>query len=151
MNTSPFIQGGRGQFFVAPPSLVPFAHVWGDDGIAVRYRFEVYAIEACPPNVHAVYVFAALAGGTYVSLYIGRADILSQRLSSHERRAEAIRRGATHLLVHTPAAGDRIAYDEAERRLIRHYAPPMNEQFNPLASIRARLSGVRAHETSEAG
>ena len=29
-------------------------------------------------------------------------------------------------------------YAEAERRLIRHYAPPLNEQHNPLATLLAR-------------
>ena len=121
-----------------PPPSALLAHVWGDDGIGYQYRFAVYDIHACPAAPNAVYIFAARQSLTYIPLYVGRAESLSQRLSGHERRDEAIRRGARYLLVHVPAVTDPIGYAEAERRLIRHYAPELNEQHNLLAALLAR-------------
>lgn len=121
-----------------PPPPAPLGHVWGDDGAGYRYRFAVYDIHACPSAPNAVYIFAALQGLTYVPLYVGRAEALSRRLSDHERRDEAIRRGARYLLVHVPGVSDPVGYAEAERRLIRHYAPTLNEKHNPLAALLAR-------------
>src|SRR4051794_3328766 len=86
-----------------PPVPIPIVSIWGEDGISHHYRFDVYDIWTCPAGVNAVYVFAALRGSTYVPVYIGRAEILSRRLTGHERRQEAIRHGARFLLIHTPA------------------------------------------------
>jgi hypothetical protein len=121
-----------------PPPSVPIGHVWGNDGTGYRYQFAIYDIHVCPSALNAVYIFAGLQGRTYVPFYVGRAEALSRRLPGHERRDEAIRRGAQYLLVHVPDAGDPVGYAEAERRLIRHYAPPLNEQHNPLATLLAR-------------
>lgn len=121
-----------------PPASIPLGHVWGNDGAGYRYRFSIYDIHACPSAPNAVYIFAGLQGLTYVPLYVGRAEALSRRLPGHERRDEAIRRGARYLLVHVPGVGDPIGYAEAERRLIRHYAPTLNEQHNPLVALLAR-------------
>ncbi|MBR0683261.1 GIY-YIG nuclease family protein [Roseomonas eburnea] len=121
-----------------PPPPVPLDQVWGDDGVDYRYRFAVYDIHAYPSAANAVYIFAARQGLTYIPIYVGRAESLSRRLSSHERRDEAIRRGARYLLVHVPAVTDLIGYAEAERRLIRHYAPTLNEQHNLLPALLAR-------------
>lgn len=121
-----------------PALALPQGNVWGTDGIGMRYRFAIYDIRARPAGLHVVYAFARLEGQIYVPLYIGRAESLSQRLPGHERLDEALRRGARHLLVHMPAARDPIGYADAERRLIRHYAPPLNEQHNPLATLLSR-------------
>ena len=115
----------------AQPVTMPFGTVTGFDGVDTNYQFQVYDIDACPAGAEAVYIFAKFEAGIYVPIYIGRAESLSQRLSGHERRAEAIRLGARYLLVHTPGRGARVAFDEAERRLIHHYAPALNQQFNP--------------------
>ena len=116
----------------------PIASIWGEDGISHHYRFDVYDIGDCPAGVNAVYVFAGLQASIYVPVYIGRAEILSRRLTGHDRRHEAICYGARFLLIHTPAPLDPISYIEAERRLIQQYAPVLNEQFNPLAAAFAR-------------
>jgi hypothetical protein len=121
-----------------PPAPILFGLVWGNDGISHRCRFDIYDIWACPAGVNAVYIFARLEGSTYVPIYVGRAEILSRRLTSHDRRDEAIRHGARFLLVHIPAPLDPISYIEAERRLIQQYTPVLNEQLNPLAALFAR-------------
>lgn len=112
--------------------------MWGVDSLGHEYRFTIYDIRACPPATRAVYVFARLEGRSFAPVYIGRAEALGGRLPGHERRDEAIRRGAHHLLVHVPGALDPVGYVEAERRLIRHYAPPLNEQHNLLADLLSR-------------
>lgn len=115
----------------AQPVGVPLSTITGFDGVDTNYQFQVFYIDACPAGVDAVYIFARFEAGIYVPVYIGRAEFLSQRLSGHERRAEAIRLGARYLLVHVPGNGARVAFEEAERRLIRHYGPPLNRQLNP--------------------
>jgi hypothetical protein len=125
-----------GDVFRVPPLPAYRGTVWGDDGLGIRYRFDIYDLDAITHGVDAVYAFARYEAGTYEPLYIGRAGILSQRLTGHECRAEARRRGATALLVHIPGPHDPVSYGTAEERLIRHYAPPLNERFNALAGLR---------------
>lgn len=114
------------------PSALPVDTAFAEDLLGMRYRFDVYDIRARPSGVEAVYWFAGLSASTYVPLYIGRADILSTRLASHDRIDEAIRRGATHLLVHIPGPADPIRFADVERRLISRFCPPLNEQYNWL-------------------
>lgn len=120
---------------IPPATPIPSGSAIATDGIDTNYRFNIYRIFERPAGVNAVYAFAVLSGAIYRPLYIGRADILSSRLAEHDRREEAIARGATHLLVHIPGALDRIDYKEAERRLIQFFAPPLNIQHNPLRSL----------------
>lgn len=100
------------------------------DGVDTNYRFTVYDIRAVPAAVDAVYIFARREGNVYVPLYIGRAEFLSRRLRAHERLPDALKQGATHLLVHQPGHLPRVSYKEAERRLIHRYTPALNEQYN---------------------
>jgi predicted GIY-YIG superfamily endonuclease len=121
--------------YQSAPQVLSYGFVWGDDGVDSQYRFDIYDISASPVGTNAIYVFARLEGSTYLALYIGRAEVLERRLSNHERRDEAIRQGARALLVHIPGSAPRVAYVEAERRLIRRYGPILNEQHNPLAGL----------------
>jgi hypothetical protein len=119
--------GGLGQTHYPAPQMR--GSLSGFDGVDTSYSFNIYDVEAAPAGVNAVYMFCRIEGRTYVPVYIGRAEILSDRLCSHERRAEAIRLGAVALLVHTPPAiGARVDYITAERRLIAHYNPALNTQ-----------------------
>jgi hypothetical protein len=117
------------------PPVLPQGEVWGYDGLGYRFGFTNYDILACPAGLDAVYVFARREARIYVPLYVGRAEFLSRRLPGHERRDEAISLGASHLLVHIPGASVPIGYAEVERRLIRYYAPVLNEQHNALAAL----------------
>lgn len=85
--------------------------------------------------MNAVYVFARQPAQAYVPLYIGHAEILSERLTGHERLSETIMLGAAPLLVHIPAPLDRIRFEEAERRLISRFNPPLNVQHNAMRSF----------------
>jgi hypothetical protein len=76
-------------------------------------------------SVPGLYIFAYTDGLWWHPLYIGQADDLSMRLPYHERRAEAIRRGATHIhAAHVPSSFNR---DIFERLLIQTHKPPMND------------------------
>lgn len=112
-------------------SVSPIASIKGFDGVDTEYNFGIYSIHATPRATNSVYLFCKIQDGQYVPLYIGKAADLSKRLVGHERRDEAIRLGATHLLVHAPGLGARVHHLEAERRLIGHYAPILNVQFKP--------------------
>ena len=112
-------------------SVSPIPSIKGFDGVDTEYSFGIYSIHATPCAKNAVYLFCKVQGGQYVPLYIGKAADLSKRLVQHERLDEAIRLGATHLLVHAPGLGARVHYLEAERRLIGHYAPILNVQHRP--------------------
>lgn len=106
-----------------------------DDGISVEYRFDNFDISYKAYGVNAVYAFASLGLAGLRILYIGKADILSERLSRHEKMPEACAMGATRLLVHIPSAHDPIDHVAAEKRLIGRYVPPLNKQHNPLSSL----------------
>lgn len=110
----------------------------GFDGIDTTYTFGVYDISALPSGLSAVYMFCKIENGLYVPLYIGRAINLPDRLSGHEKKSQAIRLGATYLLVHTPPiVGARVDYVTAEKRLIRHYNPVLNTQHRSVETAGA--------------
>lgn len=113
-------------------NVSPIASIKGFDGIDTEYTFGVYSIHSSPSATNAVYMFCKIQGGQYVSLYIGKAENLNNRLTRHERLAEAVRLGATHLLVHAPGYGAKVHYLEAERRLIAHYNPVLNVHHRTL-------------------
>ena len=128
---------------LAPP--LPDFWIW--DGFDMKYRFVRLPIEARPDASESVYAYVTLRRGILVMFpsfeYVGRAEELRDRLNHHERLAEAIRRGATELWVHTPSRHDPIGYYEAERRLIETYKPPMCRQrpapLGRLGSVFATL------------
>jgi hypothetical protein len=76
--------------------------------------------------VGGLYIFAYLAKDGWFPLYVGKTENFSNRLPNHERKDEAIKRGATHVLaVRVPQAANR---DRLEILLIQHLQPRMNEQ-----------------------
>ncbi|WP_167646254.1 hypothetical protein [Mameliella alba] len=97
------------------------------DDRTVQYRFEVYGLEQRPSLKNVVYAF--VANGSEPIKYIGKANDLAIRLSSHDKLVPAIMLGATELWVHVPGPTDRIGHEEAEERLIRSYSPPLNKMF----------------------
>ena len=140
--------GTRRSGFGTPTGLAaalqppPPVTVSGFDGVDTSYQFEIFGIHARPARTNAVYMFCKLENGTYVPVYIGRAQNLSERLANHERKTEAINLGAQYLLVHTPPAfAARVNYIEAERRLIAQYDPVLNTQHRGLGAL---LGGQRS-------
>ena len=123
MGTSNFLQNLTP---LQPPNL---GLVTGSDGVDTDYSFAIYPITSVPSARNAVYMFCQQQSSNYVPVYIGKADDLSSRLHAHERINEAMRLGATHLLVHVPGLTARVHYLEAERRLIYRYQPVLNTTF----------------------
>ena len=94
----------------------------------IYYACDVYPIGSKVFGVNAVYAFVS-GSGPFPVKYIGKADVLSERLEGHERLSEARLLGADQLWVHIPHEVDRIRHEEAERRLIQFLKPPMNTHY----------------------
>jgi hypothetical protein len=100
----------------------------GKSGTSYRYwsleNITAAGIQAVAGN----YVFAKqLPNGNLVPLYFGVADDLQARIPNHERWAEAVRLGATHVMAHSTPAGEQARLVE-ERDLIQYWNPPLNMQ-----------------------
>jgi len=94
-------------------------------------EFTIYGTNPSGWNkVGGLYIFTYFDGQYWRALYVGQAQDFSSRLPNHERLAEAIRRGATHIhAVVIPQAANR---DTLEALLISHLQPPMNEQLRTI-------------------
>ena len=91
------------------------------------YAYDVYSISSPWNDVPGNYVFAGQQGGIWQLLYVGQCDSFSERIPSHERWAEAVQRGATHVLAQTNTAGEPARLAQ-ERDIIGRHQPPMNVQ-----------------------
>lgn len=75
-------------------------------------------------DVAGIYCFAYNEAGTWRVLYVGQASSFRDRLPRHERWAEAVRKGATHVLAVT--VGLQAQRDRIEAELISELQPPLN-------------------------
>ncbi|WP_322414175.1 GIY-YIG nuclease family protein [Mesorhizobium huakuii] len=83
------------------------------------------------------YMFAKLTDKGYVPVYIGIADDLSARISSHDRWDDAVAAGATHVLSHTHP---NVAMRQAEEiDLIAYWQPVLNTQHRQQQPSRGGL------------
>ena len=74
-----------------------------------------------------VYIFAyRTMNNTWYGLYVGQADSFKGRLPGHERWAEAVRRGATH--IHARVETNPDIREMLEEVLLAQYPFPMNVQ-----------------------
>jgi hypothetical protein len=102
---------------------------FGKSGNLYRYWF------ADRPSVNATikdkggnFVFVMrLPSRNYIPLYFGQANSLRYELPNHERFAEAIRAGATHVMSHTTPDGEGARWVELGD-LIRQWRPVLNFQ-----------------------
>ncbi|HYC06218.1 MAG TPA: hypothetical protein VED40_23215 [Azospirillaceae bacterium] len=96
-------------------------------GVQGTYRYwllrDRFSAVAEPGN----YMFVKLAQNVWIPLYIGETDNLSDRLPNHERWAEVVRHGATHIMAHTSPGGVVLRRAE-ERDLIARWNPVCNVQ-----------------------
>ncbi len=75
------------------------------------------------------YTFVRPSGsGLWLPVYFGETNDFSTRLPDHERWADALRAGATHIMAHTTPAGERVRLNE-ETDLIKRWNPPLNAQM----------------------
>jgi hypothetical protein len=100
----------------------------GASGTAYRYH---NLVDISANGILAVagnYAFAKrLPNGNYLPVYFGQAQDLKVRIPTHERLAEAIRLGATHVMAHSTQGGETARCAE-EVDLIRYWQPPLNTQ-----------------------
>lgn len=104
----------------------------GHSGNRYRYWFladiSVNGIKAEAGN----YAFVKrLANGNFSPLYFGESENLRERIPGHERWAEAVRLGATHVMGHTAQDGEQARCDE-ERDLIQRWNPALNQQHRSV-------------------
>lgn len=101
----------------------------GQSGSAYRYWFaDRTNVNAAIKDEGGNFVFVMrLANRNYMPLYFGHADSLRNELPNHERFADAIRAGATHVMSHTTPAGENARWFELGD-LIRQWSPALNFQ-----------------------
>lgn len=96
------------------------------------YEFNVHDPDATRwYAVGGLYIFSALERdhrGVLVwrAEYVGKTRSLADRLPTHRRWPEAVRRGATR--IHARAESNAQSRSEIEGLLIREFQPPMNFQ-----------------------
>ena len=111
--------------------MTQFTIDWPDQsGRTYRYWSEQFT--ATFKDKRGNYMFVKPANGGYLPVYIGRAESLRDRLSNHERAAEARLAGATLIMAHTTPAGEQGSADE-ERNLIAKWQPPLNVQHKKVS------------------
>ena len=95
-------------------------------GSAGPYVYEPLPMLSNWTDVGGNYIFARQQSNGWYLLYVGQCDSFRKRMPTHERWAEAVRLGATHVLAHVNQ-NDSLRLLE-ERDLIRRYAPELNVQ-----------------------
>ena len=123
---------------MATQNLVPLRGLSGS-----QYTHEVCDYAGNWVTKPGNYAFAGVASEGIAAFwrifYVGKADNLRARISGHDRWAEAVALGATHVLAHVNENGDEDVLAE-ECDLIRAYDPPLNKQHRMmgLADVFAR-------------
>ncbi|MBB3396896.1 hypothetical protein FHT71_003583 [Rhizobium sp. BK060] len=108
------------------------------------YRYWFLDSPAVPSSIKKEggnYMFAKPTQAGWVPVYIGVADDLSSRVPYHDRWADAVRAGATHVLAHVqPNATHRAS---EERDLISYWSPPLNTHHRQAPTVPGGLGSVR--------
>ncbi|MGF1445076.1 MAG: hypothetical protein ACFBRM_02625 [Pikeienuella sp.] len=112
------------------------------DGFGVVYTFSVYPARVEMPVHRAVFAYSRLEGIWPAPVFIGSVGEQPLPICRHPMRAEALRLGAIHLLVHKPDPDDRVDAAEAARRLVAWHRPVLN--LAPPQSSPARTDQGRA-------
>ncbi len=90
------------------------------------HTFSVHNHEANWADVPGIYIFSGFnqQRQQWIPLYIGQAESFKNRLSSHERWAEARKHGATH--VHAMRLTQQTERNNVEKQLIQSFQPRLN-------------------------
>ena len=104
-----------------------------DEVIWITYPFKVCDFGGSWNAVGGVYIFSGIdhQNGWWEPLYVGQTDSFRNRIPFHERWAEAVQLGATH--VHATVVPQAAMRAAVERHLIEAYQPPLNIQFRSLS------------------
>jgi len=99
-----------------------------DKATWLSYEFNSYAPNSTWNDVAGVYIFCGVnAQNQWVPLYVGQAESLRDRFSSHEKWAPAVQHGARH--VHVRVIPQAAMRDVIEREIIKAYQPRLNDQL----------------------
>ena len=94
------------------------------------YTYYMLPIGANLKSSPGNYIFAKeVTPGSWLPIYVGETENLSDRHSNHERRDDAIRHGATHIHAHTTEGGKTSRISE-ELDLLRRWNTPCNIKHN---------------------
>lgn len=95
----------------------------------LSHEFTIHEPGATWSHVGAVYLFCGVnqQKNQWIPLYVGQAEDLADRLSTHKRWPEAVRLGATH--VHARAVPQQSQRDSLEKQLIQAFQPRLNIQL----------------------
>jgi hypothetical protein len=89
------------------------------------HAFDVLNYNANWSNHAGIYIFCGVTSENYWrAYYIGQAVSFANRIPNHERWAEAVRAGATH--VHAMVVQQAASRDAIEQELIRLCRPQLN-------------------------
>lgn len=88
------------------------------------YTYYIYAIGASLKAEAGNYIFARAESNTYVPIYIGETENLSERFDKHHKKDCIEAEGATHIHAHLNA--DEQARLAEESDLIAKWKPPCN-------------------------
>ena len=103
----------------------------------LNHAFGVYQKPSTWGTAAGVYIFCGITPqNQWRPYYIGQADQFSDRLPSHERWAEAVRLGATH--VHAMVVQQAAMRDTIEQQLISAYQPTLNAHHKAMPGIGLR-------------
>jgi hypothetical protein len=98
-------------------------------------RYDYFATPANPiwKQASGNYTFMKKTATGWTMLYAGQCDDFSKRMPNHDRWADAIARGVTHVFSHVGSADEMIRKKE-ERDIIQACNPPMNVQHRTTAA-----------------
>ena len=93
------------------------------------YEFTVYGDDTNWNEVAGLYVFVQHQVDTqgnpqWYAWYVGQTQSFSDRLPTHERWPEAVRKGANQ--IHARTEEDGLKREALEKELIEAYEPPLN-------------------------
>jgi excinuclease UvrABC nuclease subunit len=91
-------------------------------------EFHVLSMNENWSNAAGVYIFCGVnLSGQWVPLYMGKTESFQSRLPNHDRWAEAVQLGATH--VHARVVENQFERDRLEEQLIQVFQPRLNTQL----------------------
>ena len=91
-----------------------------------EYRYRIYPIGTTFKKVPGNYVFAKeTKQGTFLPIYIGETDDLSERFDNHHKMPCVVENGATHITVHV---------GETSATVRRTEEKDLREKYNPICN-----------------
>lgn len=94
-------------------------------------QFDVYDRNTGWNDLPGLYIFSYATANGWYAVYVGQLESFSARMPNHERLAEAVQNGATH--IHALVVSQQKLRNEWERMLIQTLQPPLNVQHRNVS------------------